>query len=165
MKKLIITYYTIQENGSLILRNNWIEDYSESSLEHYNIPANTSSVDGISNIIESPSELPNVIRHIRVVNISKKSEELKQQSQQEDNDIKSYGLLTKALRESRSERFVEDWLPVLQTKYVITDFGFRYAIETQEHGIIDYFPKANKVLIRKDNHWIKPGLKWIVKNL
>ena len=96
----------------------------------------------------------------------KKSEQLISASRQEDNDIKSFALLTKALRESRSEKFIEDWLPILSKRYSIEQRNNgSYSINTQEYGIIDYYPKANKLLIRKDNKWVKPGLKWIIKNL
>ena len=96
----------------------------------------------------------------------KKSEELLLASEQEDNDIKSFALQCKALRESRSERFIEDWLPVLSKRYSIEQrTNGSYSINTQKYGIIDYFPKANKLLVRKDNKWIKPALKWIINNL
>jgi hypothetical protein len=96
----------------------------------------------------------------------KKSEELRLASQQEDNDIKSFALLCQVLRESRSEKFIEDYLPVLIKRYPVeARTNGSYSITTQDHGIIDYFPKANKLLIRKDNNWIKPGLKWIINNL
>ena len=95
----------------------------------------------------------------------KESEKLILASQQEDNDIKSFALQCKALRESRSERFVEDWLPLLSKRYNVVENNHKYTITTQDYGIVDYFPKANKILIRKDNNWIKPGLKWIITNL
>lgn len=96
----------------------------------------------------------------------KRSEELQLASQQEDNDIKSFAILCKALREKRSEKFIEDYLPILQLRYEIEQrTNGSYSINTQDFGIIDYFPKANKLLIRKDNNWIKPGLKWIFNNL
>lgn len=96
----------------------------------------------------------------------KKSEELQLASQQEDNDLKSFGLACKALREKRSERFEDDWLPVLKQRYPIEERNNgSFTITTQEFGLIDYFPKANKLLIRKENNWIKPGLRWIVTNL
>lgn len=95
----------------------------------------------------------------------KKSEELTTTSQKEVNDIKSFALQCKALRESRSERFVEDWLPLLSKKYNIVENNHKYTITTQDHRVVDYFPKANKLLIRKDNNWIKPGLKWMIANL
>ena len=95
----------------------------------------------------------------------KESEKLILSSQQEDNDTKSFALQLKALRESRSERFVEDWLLLLSKRYNILENNHKYTITTQDYSIVDYFPKANKILIRKDNNWIKPGLKWIIANL
>ena len=95
----------------------------------------------------------------------KESEKLILSSQQEDNDTKSFALQCKALRESRNERFVEDWLPLLSKRYNVVENNNKYTITTQDYCIIDYFTKANKALIRKDNNWIKPGLKWIIANL
>lgn len=96
----------------------------------------------------------------------KTSEKLTQLALEEDNDIKTFALLCKALREKRSEKFTEDWLPVLSEQYNIElRINGSYSINTQKYGIIDYFQKANKLLIRSDNKWVKPGLKWIVNNL
>lgn len=96
----------------------------------------------------------------------KTSEQLQHQASKEDNDFRSLALLTKALRENRSERFIEDWLPVFMRMYPVeARLNGSYSITTQKFGTIDYFPKANKVLIRKTNKWIKPGLKWLISNL
>ena len=96
----------------------------------------------------------------------KKSESIKELAIFEDNDLVALGLLCKVLRERRSERFVEDWLKPLQLIYPITlRKNGSYSITTCEHGIIDYWPKVNKLLIRKDNQWVKPGLHWLIKNL
>lgn len=86
-------------------------------------------------------------------------------AQKEDNDLTSLGLMCKALREKRSEKFLEDWLPVLKEIYPIVENNSKYTITTQDYGVLDYFPKANKILIRQKNKWIKPGLKWIITNL
>lgn len=95
-----------------------------------------------------------------------KSEELEIQSQNEDNDIKAFALLCKSLREKRSEKFEGGWLQLLEQKYnVVKRDNGSYTIATQEYGIIDYFPKANKTLIRSNNRWEKPGLRWIINNL
>lgn len=95
----------------------------------------------------------------------KNSEELMSLASKEDNDIISFALQCKALREKRSEKFLEDWLPLLEIRYPVEFKNHKYSITTQEFGIIDYFPKANNLLIRKDNEWKKPGLLWIIKNL
>lgn len=94
-----------------------------------------------------------------------KSQQLIKESQTEENDFKSFNLLCKALREKRSEKF-EEYLPVISLRYTVKErTNGSYTIETQDYGVIDYFPKANKLLIRKDNSWKKPGLKWIINNL
>jgi hypothetical protein len=95
----------------------------------------------------------------------KQSEELLQLAREEENDLKSMGMYIKALRASRSEKFEDGWLLPLSNKYEIKHENYKYSITTQDYGIIDFFPKANKLLIRKDNNWIKPGLKWIINNL
>lgn len=94
------------------------------------------------------------------------SKELLKLAQTEDNEFRALSLQIKALREGRSERFIEDWLPILIKRYPIElrDNG-SYSIITQKYGIIDYFPKANNLLIRKDNKWKKPGLKWMIENI
>jgi len=97
----------------------------------------------------------------------KKSEDLHQQANKEDNDLKALGLYNKSLREGRMERFEQSFLPVLLKKgYEVAKDNYKYTIDTyDEFGILDFFPKANKLLIRKDNSWKKPGLQWIIKNL
>lgn len=95
-----------------------------------------------------------------------KSEELEQKAFKEDNDIKAFALLSKSLREKRSEKFEGGWLLLLEDKYDVEKRNNgSYTISTQDYGIIDYFPKANKTLIRSNNKWEKPGLKWIINNL
>lgn len=99
----------------------------------------------------------------------KKSEQLEQEAHAEENDLKALGIYNKALREKRLERF-ETYLSDLEKRgYEIVEDNHKYTIDTDtqeiKFGIIDYFPKANKVLIRKKNKWVKPGLKWIIDNL
>jgi hypothetical protein len=100
----------------------------------------------------------------------RKSEIYRQRAQESDNVFAALGLHTKALREERKERFEETWLPkLLEKEVIVTHFAIpqnKYEICFIENGtekIIDYFPKANKVLVRSQNKWIKPGLKWIVQ--
>lgn len=95
----------------------------------------------------------------------KQSEELLQLARKEENDLKSMGMYIKALRASRSEKFEDGWLLPLSDRYKVDKIDFKYTITTESFGILDYFPKANKLLIRKDNKWIKPGLKWMINNL
>ena len=97
----------------------------------------------------------------------KKSEQLKIEAQQEDNDLKALGIYNKVIREERAERF-EKYLDKLIEKGYDTvelpDQG-KFTIYTEHFGIIDYYPKANKVLVRKLHKYIPKGLNWIINNL
>jgi DNA-binding winged helix-turn-helix (wHTH) protein len=99
----------------------------------------------------------------------KTSESLKEQAQQADNDFQAMSLLNKSLREHRLEKFQDYIIPLQQRGYDVVESNHKYTIDTDtqdvQFGIIDYFPKANKLLIRKDNKWVKPGLTWIHNNL
>lgn len=97
----------------------------------------------------------------------KKSEELRQQARQEDNDLKSMNLYHKSLREGRLENFKKVYLKILLLKgYEVVEDNYKYTIDTyNEYGVLDFFPKKNSLLIRKDNDWKRPGLQWIIKNL
>lgn len=99
----------------------------------------------------------------------KKSEILKQEAAAEDNDLKAMGIDVKVLREERKEKFEEIWLPSIKEKYKVElqeSLG-RYLITTEKFGLIQYYPKANKVFlpVYKNKGWRKPGLKWIVEHL
>ena len=97
----------------------------------------------------------------------KQSEILTKQAQEEENDFKSLSLHIKSLREARLEKFEDYIIPLEQKNCIIIPFnGSKVIIDTQTKiETIDYYPKANKVLIRKTNKWIQPGLKWIITNL
>ena len=101
----------------------------------------------------------------------KKSEQLKLKASKEENDFKALDLYTKSMREGRLERFEESYLPQLREKYdvVYDESNYKYTVDTDtqnnKYGVVDFFPKANKILIRRVNKWKKPGLQWIVKKL
>lgn len=96
----------------------------------------------------------------------KKSEKLKRQAEREENDLKALGLYTKVLREERIESFEKNWLPKFQESHIVKPGPSQsYIIYSTRYGIIDYFPKANRALLRKRQKWIKPALQWLVKNL
>lgn len=92
------------------------------------------------------------------------SDKLREQLASEENDLKALGIGKKLIREERSEKFEETWLPKLRAKCnVIYDAQTgRYTFELNGYGVMDFYPKANKVLIRKLNKWKQPGLKWII---
>lgn len=40
-----------------------------------------------------------------------------------------------------------------------------YTIDTQNFGVLDLYPKADKLLFREDGRWIKGGIEWVCNNL
>ncbi len=97
----------------------------------------------------------------------KESEKLKLQAEQEENDIKAFAIYTKALREKRFERsafYIQKLNASGYTTKQYPDQG-KITIEQTKFGTVDFYPKANKILIRKQNKWSKAGANWILKNL
>jgi len=94
------------------------------------------------------------------------SDDLRKEAQQEDNDLAYLGKMKKVFRQERVERF-EDVLPKLNDSDKVITITYyevqgKYTIATNtKFGIVDYYPKANKILIRKDNDWKVGGLKWL----
>lgn len=100
----------------------------------------------------------------------KRSEELHREAQSEDNDIKATGMHLRAFREERrednKERFDRDFLPLLRKLWIVEENTDYCRLDTQTHGTIIIYPKANKVHIHKGNRWISRGaMGWITKNL
>lgn len=96
----------------------------------------------------------------------KDSDYLRDKAAKEKNDLKAMGLLNKALREKRNEKFEDTWLPEFEKYYEVEKrSNGSYTIEDKKYGKIDFFPKANKILIRSKNTWKKPGLKWLINKL
>lgn len=62
--------------------------------------------------------------------------------------------------------FKEWWLPELLEIFEVHERpNGSFTFETKEFGIMDFFPKANKLLVRKNNDWKSPGLEFIKKNI
>ncbi len=96
----------------------------------------------------------------------KKSEKLKREAEQEENDLKALGLHTKVLREERVENFEENWLPKLRETHICEEAkNGSYTIYSTRFGIMNYYPKANRLLFRRTQKWAKPALEFIAQNL
>ena len=94
-----------------------------------------------------------------------KKKQLYQQLREEDNDLKALGISTKIIREERVQKFEDVWLSKLQEKCNVRHdpTSNRYTFELNGYGVMDFYPKANKLLIRKLNKWQQPGLQWLIK--
>ena len=87
---------------------------------------------------------------------------------EEENDLKALGLGRKLIRQEGGERFDTDWLKIVinspkVAKYRQNDNGYTFWLS--DGNIIDLYPKANKLLIRKTHKWVKPALKWIINQI
>lgn len=75
-------------------------------------------------------------------------------------------LETKLMREQQMEKFESKWLHRFQEKFPVEKRDNEsFMVTTRSHGIIDFYPKSNKILLRKKNQWKNRGLNWLVRNL
>ena len=97
-----------------------------------------------------------------------KSDVLFREAASEDNDLKFMGLQKRAVRQKRLERFNDEFLPIIKKSENVLNLAVeenKITFDTAKYGKISFYPKANKVLIHKRSSWIKPGFKWLVKNI
>jgi hypothetical protein len=98
----------------------------------------------------------------------KSSEHIRDKFLTEENDLKALGIGKKLIREERLERFEEEWLEKITNSSKVVQYQIldgKYVFWMADGNIIDFYPKANKLLIRRKNKWIKPALKWLIENL
>lgn len=66
-------------------------------------------------------------------------------------------------RSRREQKFRSELLPLL-SRYKPEDLGDKITL-TDQRGKIDVFPKADRLLLRRNNKWISRASVWIRKNL
>jgi hypothetical protein len=104
----------------------------------------------------------------------KESERIEKELLRMDNDFSAWTMRKKYARALRAETFEDEWLPRLQEALsgaiFKSDKKGCYTMnwtpcETCETIVIDYYPSADKVLIRKNNEWKTNGLEWLKSKL
>lgn len=82
-------------------------------------------------------------------------------------DFNAMNAAKKITREKRNDRFLDHWLPLIRSKYTvkIDPLMDKYSIEPTSKGIVDYYPKSNKLLIRTSNTWKTGGLVILINLL
>ena len=82
-------------------------------------------------------------------------------------DFNAMNAAKKITREKRNDRFLDHWLPLIRSKYnvKIDPLMDKYSIEPTSKGIVDYYPKSNKLLIRTSNTWKTGGLVILISLL
>ena len=71
----------------------------------------------------------------------------------------------KTKRENREIKFEKNLVPILTSEFEGCRVPSGFMIATKELGIIDIFPKADKLRIRRTNQWISNAYQWVEKTL
>jgi len=96
-----------------------------------------------------------------------KSEILKREAEQEDNDFRALNLYKKSMREDRIEKFEDKWLSKFEDKYEIQFNQMQqcYIITTEEYGVLHFYPKANRLQFQGSKNWYSTALRWMISKL
>jgi hypothetical protein len=81
------------------------------------------------------------------------------------DDFKEYRERKSIFRQNRADKFDTDILPKLQLKYDVYEGKNSNYIIDSNIGVVDYFSKSDKLLIRSENKWINNGKKYIIDNI
>lgn len=95
-------------------------------------------------------------------------EELKLKADSEESDSKYLGLQKKVIREKRNLKFNEKWLEKIKNSPKVKEFQekeYSYYLVLDNGYRIDFYPKANKLLIRNQNKWLYKALNWLINKL
>lgn len=83
-----------------------------------------------------------------------------------ENDWVIHKLKVKVMREQNVENFESKWLHKFEALFPVEKRpNDSFMVTTRSHGVIDYLPKSNKMLIREKCQWKTGALKWMVQNL
>lgn len=74
--------------------------------------------------------------------------------------------MSKASRERKLKFFKEKWLEPIAFAYDVSESETHcmYTIRGTIKGDIDYYPKADKLMLHGLNEWIENGLEWLYRN-
>lgn len=75
---------------------------------------------------------------------------------------------SKKTRETKYLKFQKETVPKLQQRpgiLLISQSLDKFIISTTNFGIIDVFPKANRLLIRNKNEWHSRATHWLLTNI
>lgn len=100
----------------------------------------------------------------------KKSELLFKQADEADNDFQFWAKHHNAEREQRKEHFQEKFLPTIMESPLVVSVserqdGSMYIIEFTDGVKVDYYPKKDRVFVKKLNHWKSYGRTWILNKI
>jgi len=88
------------------------------------------------------------------------------ESNREENDFKAWALHYKSLREKKFEYFQATLLPEIQQSNrvaTITPYDHFFKIEFVDGIVVDYYPKADRLLFTKQSKWQSNGFSTLEK--
>lgn len=69
-------------------------------------------------------------------------------------------------RKSRYDQWVNNYMPRIALFYDVSEHcNGSWTIHTENYGLIDYYPKSDKLLIRSGNKWKDDGMKFLKQKL
>jgi hypothetical protein len=80
---------------------------------------------------------------------------LLEEANAEENDLAYIGKIKKYNRAKRESDFERDYAEKLK------EIGFSPVGDKWTNGVVDYYPKSDRLLIRKGNIWKKHGLNYL----
>ena len=100
----------------------------------------------------------------------KKSDQLFIDAEQEENDFRYWSKLDNAKKEQRKEVFEEHFLPKIKESEKVVSMeerqsGSMWIIEFSDGVKIDYYPKKDRVFVKRVNHWKSNGKTWILNKI
>lgn len=82
---------------------------------------------------------------------------------------KEYRQFIKQRREERYSKFVNTILPAIKSLgYEVVqrnDNGFEFIVSKKGFGWVIFYPKADRLLLCKQNKWLYNGFSWIYKHV
>jgi len=113
--------------------------------------------------------------HVRILSAAfvfkmKKSDKLFVEAEQEENDFRYWSKIYDAEREKRKENFEDNFLPTIKNSPHVLSIeermsGSMLMIEFSDGVKIDYYPKKDRVFIKKLCHWKSYGKTWILNKI
>lgn len=70
-----------------------------------------------------------------------------------------------AIRAQKYNRFENEILPLIEANNDVSKGkNFDYFIESDEHGLLHYYPKADRVHVKRLDKWFHYGITWMKNN-
>jgi hypothetical protein len=70
-----------------------------------------------------------------------------------------------SIKAQRETVFVDYWLPLFKKSCEVYLGSNNQYVFDSVIGVLDYYPKSNRLLIRTDNQWLNNGLEYLKQKI